>query len=286
MKRIVLSLAMVCVAVTMACAQTVQTVESFTIRGGGDQEIPVKVYVPKGEGPFPAMVVMHHCAGIRSVTVEWTQRLVEWGYVVAVPDSFTPRGYPKGVCGDGSKVGYVTRATDAYAALHLLEQRKDVIAAHIGVMGHSHGGMTTLATASNAIAKTAQSRAGATETFHAAVAFYPWCGDDTTAFTYGNGPTYMTRVPLLMLVGAMDDWTPAAACEDLAKASIRGNQPVQITVYPDARHSFDGVAPVIKVAEARKGKGATIGGNPAARAASIVATRAFLADHLGGSRAQ
>jgi dienelactone hydrolase len=254
--------------------------------GPGAPEIPIKVYQPKGAGPFPAMVVLHHCGGIRSVTVDWTKRLVEWGYVVAVPDSFTPRGYPKGVCGDGSKVNFTTRAADAYAALHLLEQRDDVIPDRIGMIGHSHGGMTVLGTASNAIVKAARAKAGAAGTFRAAVAYYPWCGDDRTAYTYGNGGTYLTSVPVLMLVGAIDDWTPAAACEDLAAGAIRAKQPIEITVYAGARHSFDGIAPILHVAEARRGKGATIGGNPAAREASIVATREFLAKYLAVPRQQ
>src|SRR5262249_54696937 len=109
---------------------------------------------------------------------------------------------------------------------------------------------------------------------------------ERTAYTYGNGGTYRTTVPLLMLVGGKDDWTPPAPCEDLAQGAIRAKQPVEITVYPDALHSFDGLAPVLAVPEARKGKGASIGGNPAARTASIAATGESLAKHLGGSRAQ
>ncbi|MBB3133912.1 hypothetical protein FHS26_001625 [Rhizobium pisi] len=47
---------------------------------------------PQGSGPFPAIVVMHGCEGMRfSVKDLWPKRLVSWGYVVLVVDSFTTR---------------------------------------------------------------------------------------------------------------------------------------------------------------------------------------------------
>ena len=79
--------------------------------------IPATIYRPAGAGPFPAMVVLHHCAGIDADLVGWARHLADEGYVSIVPDSFSPRGTGR-VCATGQvKVG--ERVGDAYAAAGL-----------------------------------------------------------------------------------------------------------------------------------------------------------------------
>ena len=51
---------------------------------------------PEGEGPFPAVVMLHGCNGLwRPWDDLWAGRLVRWGYVAFQVDSFGPRGYPR-----------------------------------------------------------------------------------------------------------------------------------------------------------------------------------------------
>lgn len=261
------------------CAGNVEIVPE---PGDAAPKIPIALYRPGGAGPFPAIVLLHHCGGIHGVTVDWRKRLVSWGYVVAVPDSFATRGFPSGVCRDGTKVTGATRALDAYAALHLLEGLPEVIPGRIGVIGHSHGGVAVLATVSESVSAGARARAQAQGGFRAAIAYYPWCGD-RSADTYGNGAAYRTAVPLLILAGEQDDWTPAGPCKAMADAARAAGQPVTVQVYPGAYHAFDGYFPVTRVPEARRGKGATIGGDPAAREDSIRRSRAFLQKYLPGA---
>jgi hypothetical protein len=47
---------------------------------------------PKGDGPYPAVVLLHTCAGISKHEGFWVTRLVAQGYVVLTVDSLTPRG--------------------------------------------------------------------------------------------------------------------------------------------------------------------------------------------------
>jgi len=62
------------------------------------------------------------------------------------------------------------------------------------------------------------------------VAFYPGCKTELAS------TSWKPAGPLMILVGAKDDWTPAAPCRALA-----GRFPEEITlvVYPDAWHDFD-----------------------------------------------
>ena len=113
---------------------------------------PFTMSKPAGNGPFPAVVILHDCSGLgpksSGMAWRWSSELTRLGYVTIWPDSFTQRGRPKGVCTDASlpRVTYAQRAGDSNAALTYLKSLSFVDAKRIGVMGGSHGGTSTLAT--------------------------------------------------------------------------------------------------------------------------------------------
>jgi dienelactone hydrolase len=48
---------------------------------------------PEGKGPFPAVVLLHTCGGVKPhVSVDWPNYLTGLGHVVLTVDSFGPRG--------------------------------------------------------------------------------------------------------------------------------------------------------------------------------------------------
>jgi dienelactone hydrolase len=205
---------------------------------------------------------------------DWTGRLVRLGYVVAIPDSFSPRGYHNGVCGYGALVPARLRADDAYAALRRVETLPNVRADKIGLIGHSHGGWTVLAAMDRETAAQARALAGAQSSFAAGIAFYPDCASGEWI------ANYHAAAPLLILAGELDDWTPSAPCQRLADWTRHQGQPVSLKIYPGALHSFDSYAPVTRIPEARRGKGATIGGNAEAREDSIREVEVFFGRYL------
>jgi dienelactone hydrolase len=246
-------------------------------------DIPIRVSRPDGPGPFPAVVIMHDCSGLGAgssgAPARWTKELVERGYVVIVPDSFTTRGYPGGVCTEASRsrgdVSPSRRVADAYAALARARAHADVDGSRVGIMGGSHGGSTVLATIATTSENQALARDGAG--FVAAVALYPRC----QPYAWGYKPI----APLLILIGDKDDWTPAEQCRTLAEAARSAGQPVTLKIYPGAHHSFDNDKPVRYVPtrinpSVAGGRGATTGGNPEAWADSIREVTAFFGQHL------
>ena len=76
---------------------------------------------PQGEGPFPAVVMLHGASGILGIDgtgkafSTWSQRLAGWGYVSLQVDSFGPRG-KSDITGDPSEVSPQLRAQDAHDA--------------------------------------------------------------------------------------------------------------------------------------------------------------------------
>jgi dienelactone hydrolase len=209
-----------------ACAATSSSVTFLSL----DKEttIPARLIVPDGSGPFPAVVVVHDCSGLgrpsSGAPARWADELVPQGYAVIIPDSFTPRGFDHGVCTIGREAqeranGFV-RAADAYGALAYLRTLPNIDGRHVGIMGGSHGGWTTLASMYVPIDPKNRLVAVKRDGFAAGIALYPACGIPYGAWRVarqGFGPptgysgAYQPIAPLLILAGELDDWTPDRA---------------------------------------------------------------------------
>jgi dienelactone hydrolase len=264
-----------------------------TTTNGALEQIPAELLKPDGPGPFPAVVIMHDCSGLgprsSGAPDRWAKELVTQGYVVVIPDSFTTRGHGAGVCTDPSpsrtEVNPFRRVRDAYAALAYVRTLSYVDGSRVGLMGGSHGGMTTLASMvapeSNKDLLAREKREG----FAAAVALYPGCATRLGRWHADLSGVYQPVAPLLILVGENDDWTPAEPCQKLAEAAQKAGYPVTIKVYPGAHHSFDSNNPVRYVptrvnANSPSGRGATTGGDPKAWADSIREVTSFFGKQL------
>ena len=228
--------------------------------GGPDSGKPAEFYRPTGNGPFPALVVLHGCAGMGDHERDWAQRLRGWGYAVLVIDSFSSRGFVS-VCAHPTDLPGADRAADALRAAAWLRRRADIRPDRVGVIGFSHGGWAVLR------AVLADAPAAAHQPpFAAAVAFYPVC----------NPPVAPLVTDTLVLIGGADDWTLAARCQDWVAHVAKQGHTAQIDVYPGAMHGFDRAGPAHLVA------GHHLAPDPDAARAAEAAARAFLHAHLGG----
>jgi dienelactone hydrolase len=200
----------------------------FESGGGESKRVQLIGYLarPEGSGPFPAVVVLHGCGGFHQDMLAWADRLRRWGYVALAVDSFGPRDI------ETKCVGFGDQPVDAFRALAYLKTLPYVRADHVAVLGFSMGGASVLAALERG------SISGLfPDKFRAGVALYPPC----------NGSTGVMTAPTLVLIGALDDWTPASACEAMAAGrselgisrSPGDRSLVQLIIYPDAHHGFD-----------------------------------------------
>ena len=270
---------------------------------GSSVQLPATLIKPDGEGPFPAVVIVHDCSGLgprsSGAPLRWANELLQQGYVIIIPDSFSPRGFADGVCfipgNQTTSVYGNVRAADAYGALAALRALPYVDGKRVGIMGGSHGGWTTLSAMFVPVDANDTLVDAKRNGFAAAIALYPACAPRYGAWStsrLGNfGPpasysgVYQPIAPLLILIGEKDDWTPAEPCRRLADASRAAGYPVDIKIYPDAHHSFDNNNPVRYDARRNNssslsGHGATTGGNPAAWEDAKKEVAAFFARHL------
>lgn len=178
---------------------------------------------PNGSGPFPAVVYLHGCDGLsvnaRSIAA---QVITEWDYVSLAVDSFATRGI-KEACDQPMP----DRQADALGALLYLSKLAFVDPKRIAVLGSSQGGIVALQLASThpaglfAIPDELK--------FRDAVAYYPLCSVATDQLT----------IPTIILIGELDDWTPAKDCERLMERRAGQGAPVKLVIYPGAYHAFD-----------------------------------------------
>lgn len=219
--------------------------------------------VPEGNGPFPAVVMLCGCGGLKDKNDSkqqraWAERLRGWGYVSLRLDSFGPRGYGN-ICNDLYAVSPMAVAHDAYAAKSYLAGLEFVDPRNIAVIGWSHGGAAVISIIDGLF------RDKDEKPFQVAIAFYPWCGS-----------VQILDTPVLILVGEKDDTCPAAQCETLknSKEVKDSKTEFKLIIYPGAYHSFD--------FEGLKGDfyGHHAEYNPEAAAEAIRQTRDFLRLHV------
>jgi dienelactone hydrolase len=148
---------------------------------------------------------------------------------VLLPDSFGSRGLGSQCA---TKEREVTpsglRREDAIDAAQWLRQRPETSPGGVALIGWSNGGSTVLETA----------RASPPGLFVRFAAFYPGCprADEDAG--------WKPSAPMIILMGADDDWTPAPPCHELA---ARFPDDITFVAYPGAYHDFDAPNLSVKV---------------------------------------
>ncbi len=240
------------------------------INSDGATALPARLFRPDGAGPFPAVVLLHGCAGLLPKHEDWAETLADWGYVALVIDSFSTRRVDR-ICEADNAVWARFRAlrqADAHAALRYLGQQPFVDPSRIGVIGWSNGGTIVL----DLVAKDSA--------FRAAVAFYPSCWQ----FQQESGlNTLLSLAPTLVLMGRADDWTRPRYCQAL----FAGREAASLRLYDGAYHDFDNrrepltIIRNVRVEGGGNGRGdVTVGFDAAAYRAAKVDLRQFLDERL------
>lgn len=183
-------------------------------------ELSGELFRPLGSGPFSAIVWLHGCLGrLHDDESHIAGHFVAQGYAVLFVDSFGPRRI-KRACAPNYVA--VDRLSDAVGALEYLSTREFIRSDRIAVIGIGIGGGVALAAAREGGIATLSERR-----FAAAVAYYPLCDHDTFV------------APTLVLVGELDELTPARRCRQMIAAQTEKGTRTLLAVYPGAYHWFN-----------------------------------------------
>lgn len=166
---------------------------------------------PAGAGPFPAIVLLHQCAGLNVAVAAWARAAVTHGYVVLLLDSLGPRSVNSVCFGPRNGVNFFRGARDALQAAEHLRKQSYVDGKRVAFVGFSWGAMVGLLTASSHYVGALKFASG----FAAVASFYPGCfritPKERPPFDLVNPD--ISR-PLLVLMGDADTETPASDCID------------------------------------------------------------------------
>ncbi|MCP4768736.1 MAG: hypothetical protein GY875_21050 [Gammaproteobacteria bacterium] len=220
-----------------------------------------ELFRPDGNGPHPAVVLMHGCGGlsppVQTALRSHAKYLVEQGYAALVLDSFGPRKNNEGwVCKtfDRLMAARRYRTADALDALKYLQSLDFIDDESVFQLGQSNGASVSIRLSQ--LDKPA---------FRASAAFYPWCG----SFNRLGSKAELTS-PLIVLTGALDDWTPPGDCQTVKSTGAE----YKLIVYPGAVHSFDLQIPV------QEYLGHKVGHDPQAALDSRIQMLNFFSDQL------
>lgn len=197
--------------------------------------ISMGIWKPAGDGPFPAVVLVHSCGGLKQQLGHWRKEALKRGYVAFIIDAFTSRGSPN--CRPVPPITMGRGVEDVLDAAAHLRTFPFVDPSRIATIGFSWGGMAGLVAASPSY--TAENAPGLAPVA-ASVNLYPACY--IGPFGKFTGYEYLRpdiATPTLLLLGGRDNETPPEECLSRMPAlQARGAQ-VEVHVFKEATHCWD-----------------------------------------------
>ncbi len=194
------------------------------------------LFLPQQSAPgknLPAVIVLQGLGGIiRERELRYCEFLARNGYAALAVDSFEARG--------AAGLGHTLRAlkvtetmmlADAFAALQFLAAHPAIDPARIGVMGFSYGGMITALTAYEQMRRLF-SPDGVRFAAHAS---YYGC------LIARLRDVRTTGAPVHLFLGGLDRNVSVPGSQRIADELRQGGSKVEVHVYPDAYHQWDGV---------------------------------------------
>ena len=180
---------------------------------------------------FPLVIGVAGSLGWREHHYEYMKMYQQSGFATFELNSFKSRNISSTV---GSQVEVTTASIilDAYKAFEKLSKHPNIDKNKVSITGWSLGGAVALFSGWKPIIKAISKDLK----FASHLSFYPPCFFDPEN-------TEFTDSPIHILIGELDNWTPAEPCNYFVK-KISDNSNVNLTIYPNSHHSFDSKEPI------------------------------------------
>ena len=268
-------------------------------------EVSGLLKLPKGEGPFPLIIGVAGSLDWGEHHLEYLDMYRSMGIATFELQSFSSRGIKSTV---GSQVNVTTAmmVLDAYKALENLTEHPMINKEKVAITGWSLGGGVALFSGWEPLFRKINPKIK----FAAHLSIYPPCIAQPENLKF-------TDAPMHILIGELDNWVPAKACEELVPEMQKVGVNINLTVYPESHHSFDRDTPLVTREDAYRTvdcrfklrddgtvimnflnipmttpfrqkiglalcakRGTTMGGNPKTRKEAFQFAREFIGKHL------
>lgn len=193
------------------------------------------IWKPEGEGPFPAVVLVHSCGGMKQQLGFWRKEAIKRGYVAFIMDAFTSRGAPN--CRPAAPIPMTRGVKDVLDAAAHLRALPFVDKTRIATIGFSWGAMAGMLAGSRGYTLDV---APGLDRLAATVALYPACYIGPFGSFPGNEFLRSDlATPTLLLLGQNDTETPADECLSRVAVQRERDNPLEVHVFKDATHCWD-----------------------------------------------
>lgn len=215
-----ISLSLAIVSFVHAFSETKITTQSVQYNSGSDT-VTAYLAMPEGDGPFPALIVIHEWWGLNDWVKQNADEFARRGYVALAIDL-----YRRHVASSADEAHELMRglpedraAKDLKAAFAFLRDMPKASKQNIGSIGWCMGGGYSLAAALNI------------KQLAAAVVCY---GRLVTE----NDEIKKISCPVLGIFGEKDRGIPAASAISFERTAQKLEKDVRVTVYPKVGHAF------------------------------------------------
>ena len=200
------------------------------------------VFLPRGAGPWPVVIVVPGSLGVAPSHVAKAEYLTNAGMAGCVIDPFGGRSVSSTVANQ-AQYSFAASAWDVLATATVLAERPDIDRSRIGSQGHSRGGSAVLSAA--CMARLVEPDIGLVAVYAA----YPWCGQQFRTPLVGN--TVVRAV-----IGDLDEWCLPQQVQAYVQAIGLCGGDASIRIFPDTHHSFDRDTPLELIEDAVVAPGA------------------------------
>ena len=199
----------------------VEAITNVQVPNPDGPDIAAFIARPEGEGPFPAVIMVHEFWGLREDITGKAETLAREGYVVVAPDTFRGRSttwIPTAIY-QTVRTPQEQISADVDAVYAWLTEQGKVDPARVAIIGFCYGGGVALE--------------------------YSFHNPDiaATGDFYGDRVTNVARLrtlpgPVLGVFGAEDGMIPVESVRAFEAALAEAGVPHEVTVYPSVGHAF------------------------------------------------
>jgi len=200
-----------------------------------DSPMPGYRAMPKGEGPFPIVLVIEEIFGVHDYIKDICRRLAKVGYCAVAPELYARQG-DLSTMTDAKVIirDIISKTPDAQWIADLDAAASWAVSAshgdpsRIGTMGWCRGGRGVWLYAAHR------------KDLKAGVAWYGPVGGERTEIQPRTATDLAAELnaPLLCLYGGADTGIPVPAVEAARDKAKAAGKSVELVVYPDAPHGF------------------------------------------------
>ena len=216
----------------------------YSIQEGWYKESPSEfdalIIYPKGEGPFPLVMVSHSSWGPEEFYSKWmtwhkrqAKKLQKMGIATMFIDHFTARDQLGSTAGNQFTVNIWSQFLDPFIALEYLSKNPKINIKKVGIQGGSRGGMVSILASEKRLRDALISK---DLYFAAAQPLYPDC-EDVGMF---RNPQPIKETKTWMILGGADNYTRAEPCVELGKKIKENGGDIMVDVKKGWVHDFIG----------------------------------------------